>query len=347
MFQPFYSSVTRISDLRTKPYECALLERDKWATGDYVICEVRGRSTTTYLVELCSGRLAPVLEGDAIIGAFGKRAATVDAVGDWNAIGKNNRLHALTSGGLFGKMTSQSHLMSPLMRLEYKGHIVRDDKVCMQNFVEKKEPRELDLPVILIIGTSMSSGKTTSGRIIIHELKRMGLTVAAVKFTGAGRYRDILSFADAGADHILDFVDAGMPSTVCPEEKFEASMRNFLSTISETDADVLIAELGASPLEPYNGSIAMKLLEKNIVITVLSALDPYAVLGIQRAFGMKPDLITGPAANTDAGISLIEKLLGIKALNLVRRQALPDLQKLLNKHIKERGTMGSSCPART
>ena len=334
MFQPFYSSVTRISDLQTKPYDCTALERDRWATGDYVVCEVRGRSTPTYLVELCSGRLAPVLEGDLVIGAFGRRAATVDAVGDWNAIGKNNRLHALTSGGLFGKMTSQSHLMAPLMRLEYKGHVVRNDKVCMQDFVPSTEQKKLDMPVILIIGTSMSAGKTTSGRIIIHELKRMDLKVAAVKFTGAGRYRDVLSFADAGADHIFDFVDAGLPSTVCPEEKFEPSMRNFLSRISDTDADILIAELGASPLEPYNGSIAMKLLQKNIVITVLSALDPYAVLGIERAFGMKPDLITGPAANTEAGIALIEKLLGIKALNLVRRQALPDLQRLLNKHFK-------------
>ncbi len=77
----------------------------------------------------------------------------------------------------------------------------------------------------------------------------------------------------------------------------------------------------------------MKLLDNKITMTVLSALDPYAVLGIQRAFGMKPDLITGPAANTEAGISLIQKLLGIKALNLVRRQALPDLQKLLGEKI--------------
>ncbi len=331
---PFYSSVTRISDLQTHPYECAALDRDQWATGDYVMCEVLGRSTQSYLVELCSGRLAPVLEGDLVIGAFGKRAATVDAVGDWDAIGDDGRLHALTSGGLFGKMTSQSHLMPALMKMQYKGHIVRDGKTTMQDFVSSAEPKELDMPVILIIGSSMSAGKTTSGRIIIHELKRMGLKVAAGKFAGAGRYRDILSFRDAGADHIFDFVDAGLPSTVCPPDEFEASTLNLLSKIANTDADVLIAELGASPLEPYNGSVAMKLLENKLSMLVLSALDPYAVLGIEKAFGMKPDLITGPAANTEAGIALIEKLLGIKALNLVRRHALPDLQRLLGEHIK-------------
>jgi hypothetical protein len=282
--------------------------------------------------------MAPLLEGDDVIGALGKRAATVDAVGSWEAIGDDGKLHALTSGGLFGKMTSQSHLMPPLMMLNYKGHVLRNgNKVCMQDFVPAAEPKKLDMPVIMLIGTSMSSGKTTSGRIIIHELKRMGLKVVAAKLSGAGRYRDVLSYQDAGADYIFDFVDVGLPSTVCPPDEFERLMDNLLSRIAATDADILIAELGASPLEPYNGSVAMKLLKSHLSMTVLSALDPYAVLGIERAFGMKPDLITGPAANTEAGIALIEKLLGIKALNLVRRHALPDLTRLLTHHLHTGG----------
>ena len=334
MIKPFYSSVTRISDLEQNPYEFTAIERDRWATGDYVLCEVQGRSTASYLVEQSSGRMAPVLQGDYVIGALGKRAATVDAVGSWEAIGEDGRLHALTSGGLFGKVTSQSHLMPPLMMLDYKGHVLRKGrKVCMHHFVKEMENQALDIPIIMLIGTSMSAGKTTSGRIIIHELKRMGFKVVAAKFTGAGRYRDVLSYADAGADFIFDFVDVGLPSTVCEPEKFETQMKNLLSRIAATDADILIAELGASPLEPYNGSVAMKLLENKITMTVLSAMDPYAVLGIEKAFAMKPDLITGPAANTEAGIALIEKLVGIKALNLVRRQALPDLSKLLRDYL--------------
>ena len=292
MVNPFYSSVTRISDLEERPYDVEAIGRERWATGDYVICEVRGRSTPTYLVEMCSGRMAPVLEGDLVIGALGKRAATVDAVGSWEAIGDDNKLHSLTAGGLFGKMTSQSHLMSPLMKLEYRGHLLRDaNKICMLDFASEPARSELNIPVIMLIGTSMSAGKTTSGRIIIHELKRMGFKVVAAKFTGAGRYRDVLSYMDAGADYIFDFMDVGLPSTVCPPEEFEKRMGDLMSIIAGTDADILIAELGASPLEPYNGSVAMELLENKITMTVLSALDPYAVLGIQRAFGMKPDLI--------------------------------------------------------
>lgn len=330
MFKPFYTSVTRASDLAEKPYRCAPIDRAQWADGDFVVCEVVGRSTPIYQVELCTGRLAPVLEGDILVGAFGKRAATLEGVGDWEAIGPDNALHALTSGGLFGKLTSQSHLLPELMSLTYRGHVLREGKVQMQDFIPPAPARPFDLPVIMIIGTSMSAGKTTSGRIIVHELKRMGLTVAAAKFTGAGRYRDVLSFADAGADHIFDFIDEGMASTVVPPERFEAAMRRLLSRIADTRADILVAELGASPLEPYNGSVAMALLRDSLRMTVLSAADPYAILGVEKAFGLKPDLVTGPAANTDAGIALVEKLLGIKALNVVRRKALPELRELLS-----------------
>ena len=59
----------------------------------------------------------------------------------------------------------------------------------------------LGIPLVLLIGTSMSSGKTSAGRVIIRALKYMGLNVAAAKLTGSARYRDILQFRDAGADY--------------------------------------------------------------------------------------------------------------------------------------------------
>ena len=48
---------------------------------------------------------------------------------------------------------------------------------------------------------------------------------------------------------------------------------------------------------------------------VLCASDPYAVVGIIDAFGRKPDLVAGPAANTEAGIALVRRLTGLEALD--------------------------------
>lgn len=331
--QPFFSSITRISDLHERPFECRPLSRDAWETGDYVLCEAVGKPGPLYQVELPSGRMSQVFDGDLVIGAFGKRAATLEGVGDWESIGDDRALHALTAAGLFGKATSVSPLLPPMMRLTYKGHVVRDEKVTMSQFCARRDPLPLTIPVVLLIGTSMSSGKTTSGRVIVHELKRRGLNVAAAKLTGAARYRDVLSLGDAGADHVFDFVDVGLPSTVCAEETFKTALAQLLTLIAQSGADVLVAEAGASPLEPYNGATAMAVLKDSIRMLVLCASDPYAVLGVQHAFGREPDLVCGPAANTDSAVELVRKLCGLSALNLLRQSARPELNRLLDERL--------------
>ncbi len=330
----FFTSTTRISDLAEKPFDVQPLPRTEWATGDYVSAEVLGRANQLYKFELQNGRMIDVLEGDLAIGTLGKRAATLEGVGDWEHGGDDGRMHGLTSAGLFGRATSTSPFLPTFMELDYRGHALRDGtKVTMKDFVPQLPELELTIPVVLLIGTSMSSGKTTSGRIIVHELKKAGLKVAACKFTGAARYRDLLSLGDAGADYLCDFVDAGLPSTVCSEKEFNHAMQHMISMIAGTDADVLVAEAGASPLEPYNGSIAFENLRGNVRCLVLCASDPYAVMGVQKAFNTTPHLVAGPAANTEAGVQLVEKLTGVTALNLVRRSALPDLRKLLGERL--------------
>ncbi len=333
MNKAFYTTVTRISDVETKGFDIKNLPRSNWATGDYVMCEVQGRPGPLYQIERPSGRACQVFDGDMVVGAFGTRAATLEGVGDWRAIGDDGAMHALTGAGLFGMATSVSPLLPPLMSLQYRGHLVRGDKLTMQGFCPPVEPVVLDVPVILLIGTSMSSGKTTSGRVIVHELAQLGLKVAAAKLTGAARFRDMLSWKDAGASHVFDFVDVGLPSTVCPPQEFATLLTQLLSKISATGPDVLVAEAGASPLEPYNGSVAMEMIDAKVRMMVLCASDPYAVLGVQHAFGRKPDLVCGPAANTEAAIELVGKLCGLPALNLMRRRARPALQQILKDRL--------------
>jgi hypothetical protein len=175
----------------------------------------------------------------------------------------------------------------------------------------------------------MSSGKTTTAGTIIHELSDLGLNVVGAKLTGAGRYRDILSFRDAGASAIFDFVDAGLPSTVVAEDDFLAAIRPLVSKIGSLNPDVAVVEAGASPLEPYNGAAAFNVLSEHIRCIVLCAFDPYSVVGVCRAFGLKPDLVCGPAASTSAGIKLIGKLTGIRAINNLDPLALPELRDVL------------------
>ena len=191
------------------------------------------------------------------------------------------------------------------------------EKVTMQNSLQGIRSQKLDVPIVLIVGTSMSAGKTLSGRLIVHLLSQYGLNVVGAKLTGAARYRDMLNFGDAGASAVYDFVDAGLPSTVCSEEVYRAALDYLLSRIMQAKPDVLVAEAGASPLEPYNGKVAKEVIRQHVRFKLLCAQDPYAVVGVQSAFERAPDLVAGGAANTEAGINLVKKLSGLDAINLL------------------------------
>jgi hypothetical protein len=326
------SSLTRCSDLDREPFEIERIHRNHWATGDFVVGEITGPRDQSTLVELQSGRMVQALRRDHVIGALGNRSATLEAVGSWEDMA-GDKMHAMTSAGLFGRVTSLSTLVARLTQLDYRGHIVRNgEKVTMSDFAIGNSG-SYKVRTVLLVGTSMSSGKTTTGRLVVHELERLGQKVVGAKLTGAGRYRDILSFKDAGADAVFDFVDAGLPSTVVPEDEFRRAIRPLLHHIGSLEPDFVVIEAGASPLEPYNGSAAIEELGDNICCTILCASDPYAVVGVEKAFGLKPDLVAGPATSTSAAIDLVAKLSDVEALNVMEPDSLPALRKMLQEKL--------------
>lgn len=334
MARRFLTSITRNSDLATRPFEVRPLRREEWASGDYVVCEVTGKPGPLYRIELLTGRRTHVLPGDLVVGAFGRRAATLECVGDWREIGDDLRLHQLTAAGMFGRVTSNSSWVGRPMELLYRGHAMRNGKLNMADFVAALHgPVELTIPVVLVAGSSMSAGKTQTGRTIIHLLKQQGLRVTAVKLTGAAGHKDALSYGDAGADHIFDYVDAGLPSTVCASEVYEAGLERLLALVAGTPADVVVGELGASPREPYSGMIALERLKPHVRVTALCASDGYAALGFREACGWQPDFVTGPAANNSASVALVRELTGLPALDLSTEEGAAALRALLEEKL--------------
>jgi hypothetical protein len=93
------SSVSRISPLDEAPCTVRPLERSLWAMGNHVVAEVDDPDGADPTIELCNGRMIEATQGDLVVGAFGKCYATLEATGDWERIGPDGRLHALTEGG--------------------------------------------------------------------------------------------------------------------------------------------------------------------------------------------------------------------------------------------------------
>lgn len=323
MSKKVIGSLARIADFDSRPYDVDDVAMQDWETGDYVEARITGERSELYRVEDTIGDMVPVEAGDTIIGALGHRAATLEGVGSWTAV-EDGRMHCLTNAGLIGAFTSVSTFLPRPISLDYVGHVRRQArKVRMRDFALQSGDTAFEVPTVLLVGTSMSAGKTATGHQVIRDLAERGYDVIGAKLTGAGRYRDILSFRQAGASDILDFVDAGLPSTVVDADEFRRAIRPLLCRIGECKPDFLVAEAGASPLEPYNGDVAIEALGDNICCTILCASDPYAVLGVQRAFRLKPDIVSGPATTTSAARDLVMKLAGVKAFNILDPDSLP------------------------
>lgn len=335
--QIMHASVTRISDLDAVPYGIESLERVHWATGDYVAARVVALPAVQSL-ELPTGRLMELTESDLVVGALGRRYATLELTGSWEAVGPDGAMALLTGGGLLGACTSRSAMIPAPAQLQYHGHLVRGgSKLSMGHFAEagsaasgsEGSPGGLHVPTVMIIGTSMSAGKTSTARTVIRRLRHRGQNILAGKVTGAARYRDILTMGDSGASPIFDFVDAGLPSTVCPAAEYAVALDRLLSRMRQAPVDAAVIEVGASPLEPYNGTVAVERLMPSVRVTILCASDPYAVVGLMKAYGLVPDLVTGITSNTRAGVELVEELAGVPCANVRSADGQARLDRLL------------------
>ena len=74
-------------------------------------------------------------------------------------------------------------------------------------------------------------------------------------------------------------------------------------------------------------------LNGNVKCTILCASDPYSVVGVEKAFGLKPDLVTGLATSTSAAIALVNKLAGVNALNVLDPASMPQLREILRRKL--------------
>ena len=332
------TTVTRIADIDSSASSVVPLPRDRWATGDYVVGRVRDFSRALSKVELPNGRMADVGRGELVMGALGRRAATLEAVGDWREITDDGHMHLLTSAGLMGRATSVSPFLPALVSLDYVGHLhLHSEPTRMRDWVVPAPPgASFDLPVVLVIGTSMSAGKTESAKVVVGALRDLGLAVVGAKLTGAARFRDPLALWDAGATAVFDFVDAGLPSTAVPTGDYVPAITTVLGRMGSCGADVAVVEAGASPLEEYNGAALSDLIDEQVCFTLLCASDPYAVAGLIDAFGAKPDLVAGGAANTTSGVALVSRLSGLTALNLADPATHMGLKERLDRCLRTR-----------
>jgi len=211
-----------------------------------------------------SGRVHALNDGSRAVFVFGNRYATDHYEGIVPSE-PTAEVDMLARSGVVGSVRQKNSVLKDPTRIRILGYVCDDNEqiINTRNFplivpAKSEKKRGERAKLILVVGTSMNSGKSTAAAACCWALSAMGYDVRASKVTGTASLKDILHMNDCGASVYNDFTYFGHPSTymLSPEEllrifthtdlKFANNPKNFwvvefADGILQRETEILLA----------------------------------------------------------------------------------------------------------
>lgn len=250
-------------------------------------------------------RLSWIFEGDFIMAAFADRYATAQFEG-YVPDQILDLYDILGAGGVIGVMRTKNASLK-----EYEPTKVRlvgyccsaDGAVINTKFYNKTRHSFTGVvpnsaKVVLSIGSTMDSGKTTTAAHMARGLKASGKQVAFIKLTGTAYSKDKDMVYDCGADVAVDFCDMGFPSTyMCEVTDILDVYQSLLHNLGQQGVDYIVMEIADGLLQRETAALLRhKGFMNTITNVVFSCGDSLAALkGVEMlaAIGIQPCMISG------------------------------------------------------
>lgn len=326
----FVDKVASVAQNNNLSHELRLSAEIPCEEGVLVAVRVLNNKSRYNQLELTSGRMATVNQGDIVVGALGHRKALRGYSGHLpQQLDVGSQLQILNIGGVMGICDSANpdvgapfdcEVLGTVLHFPYLGERIGVPARVGEKLLDSTVTLNVHgVPVVALAGTCMDSGKTAAACAIVSRLRHRGLEVAACKATGVSLRRDILAMEDAGASITMIFSDLGVVTTTA--ENGPALTRSLLNTLSAERPDVIIVELGDGLLGAYGVEAILSddAIRDALTSVVLCANDPVAAWGgtkiLREQFDIEPTLVTGPATDNAVGIDQIAERLSLQGIN--------------------------------
>lgn len=292
-------------------------------SGDLLLARVDAIGQHSWL-ESPSGRRQSLFAGDEVLVAYGNRYAPdyFEAV----VPDHPGPCQLVAAGGVAGDvLCGRNGLKEPTSITpagfigDSQGRVLNLARWVLPSAVA---PRRVE--TIAVLGTSMNAGKTTTAAWLVRGLALAGRRVGAAKVTGTGAGKDLWMMADAGAAPVLDFTDAGHPSTYLLEPAaVERVMSTLTAALARAGCDVIVLEVADGFYEPETAALLDSPVFRDLVDTVVFAAGDAAgaVAGVAalRAAGVHVAGISGrltasPLAIREARMATDLPVLDLKEL---------------------------------
>ena len=212
--------------------------------GDVVLARVEGIGQHKR-IELANGRRARMFVGDEIVVVYGNRYAP----DQFEAIIPDTLApcHLVAAGGVAAQFLTKHEAMKTPTIINPIGILgdTNGQPLNLSQFALQETACLRTRPLTLVVaGTSMNAGKTTTAASLIKGLTKSGMKIGAAKITGTGAGGDIWFMKDSGADSVLDFIDAGFPSTYrIPFDQLVNILNVLTSNLANAGVDAIVLEI--------------------------------------------------------------------------------------------------------
>jgi hypothetical protein len=332
----FVDKVASVAQHSNLSHELRLSPEIPCEEGVLIAVRVLNHKTRYNRLELTSGRMATVNQGDVVVGALGHRKALLGYSGHLpKKLEVGATIQILNIGGVLGICDSANpdvgapfdcEVLGTVLHFPYLGERIGVPARVGAKTLDRNAALDVrGVPVIALAGTCMDSGKTVAACAIVSRLRHRGLKIAACKATGVSLRRDILAMEDAGAADSMIFSDLGIVTTT--SDNGPALTRALLSSLAELQPDAIVLELGDGLLGAYGVEAILEDDEIRGAFTavVLCANDPVAAWGgariLREQFEIEPAVVTGPATDNAVGIDQINERLSLPAINALSNGA--------------------------
>jgi hypothetical protein len=290
--------------------------------GDALLVRVVTPNPSYDALELSSGQTAPLRPGSVFVGVAGARQALRGFAGEApGRVALGEKLSLLNLGGVIGRASGGLLDLGEPTVVELVNRLGRAGRPLnlAQGAIRASAELPPGCPIVAVVGTSMSAGKTRAAVELVAGAAAAGLRVAAVKLTGVACLRDVLRMRERGAGEAISFLDSGLPSTV-GQPALAGYARGLVRFLDRQSPEVIVAELGDGILGPYGVDQLLRdpALVARIKGVILSASDHVGAWGavqLLAAWGLRVDLVTGPVTDSPAARAFLAELLGVPAVN--------------------------------
>lgn len=276
------------------------------------------------------GRIHAINNGTRAIFVFGNRYAPDCYEG---LIPEQFTKHAdlLARSAIVGVVKNKSSMVADPTRVTLLGYVcdANNRVVNTRNFSRIKPKAVIKTPkrakLILCVGTSMNSGKSTTAAACCWSLSTMGHTVRGSKVTGTASLKDILLMEDNGASPVADFTYLGHPSTYMLDLPELLHIFNSLDLkYANSPRNFWVVEIADGILERETEMLLeAEDVRSRIHRLIFSAHDAFGAIGgldiLRNRFGLTPDAISGVCSSSPLGIRELQTYTDLPIVNSIQR----------------------------